>query len=90
LQRYQVLAAQSFSTLQQRDTQLALVEQDTAAIKNDQAQIDYATIQLRYTAIASPIAGRTGVRMIDAGNIVHATDTTGLALVRRSRRGSAV
>jgi hypothetical protein len=90
LQRYQALAAQSFSTLQQRDTQLALVEQDTTAIKNDQAQIDYATIQLRYTAIASPIGGRTGVRMIDAGNIVHATDTTGLVLVRRSRRGSAV
>jgi multidrug efflux system membrane fusion protein len=81
LQRYLALAAESFSTLQQRDTQLALVAQDTAAIKNDQAQIDYATIQLRYTAIASPIAGRTGVRMIDAGNIVHAADTTGLVVV---------
>ena len=81
LQRYQKLAGQSFDPLQQRDTQLSLVEQDTAAIKNDQAQIDYATIQLRYTAIASPIAGRTGVRMIDAGNIVHAADTTGLVVV---------
>jgi multidrug efflux system membrane fusion protein len=81
LQRYQALAAQSFSTLQQRDTQLALVAQDAAAVKNDQAQIDYAAIQLRYTAITSPIAGRTGIRMIDAGNIVHATDTSGLVVV---------
>jgi multidrug efflux system membrane fusion protein len=81
LQRYQALAAQSFSTLQQRDTQLALVAQDAAAIANDQAQIDYAAIQLRYTAITSPIAGRTGVRMIDAGNIVHATDASGLVVV---------
>ena len=81
LQRYLALAAESFSTLQQRDTQLALVAQDAAAVKNDQAQIDYAAIQLRYTAIASPIAGRTGVRMIDAGNIVHAADTTGLVVV---------
>jgi membrane fusion protein, multidrug efflux system len=81
LQRYQILAAQHFIPLLQRDTQIALVEQDAATVKDDQAQIDYAALQLDYTAITSPIAGRTGVREIDAGNIVQATDATGLVVV---------
>lgn len=45
------------------------------------ARIDYASIQLRYTAITSPIAGRTGVRLIDTGNIVHAPDTSGSVVI---------
>jgi multidrug efflux system membrane fusion protein len=81
LQRYVKLAAQNSIAAQQRDTQIALVAQDEATVKNDQAQIDYAAVQLAYTAITSPIAGRTGVRMIDAGNIVQTTDTTGLVVV---------
>ena len=79
LQRYQEAVRAGLSiAAQQRDTQLALVAQDVAIVKNDQAQIDYATVQLLYTTIVSPISGRTGVRMIDAGNIVQTTDTTGL------------
>ncbi len=81
LQRYDRLASQNSIAMQQRDTQTALVAQDAATVKNDQAQIDYAAIQLLYTAIRSPIAGRTGVRMIDAGNIVQTTDTAGLVVV---------
>ena len=81
LQRYQKLAAQNSISVQQRDTQLALVAQDAATVKNDQAQIDYAAVQLAYTSITSPIAGRTGVRMIDAGNIVQTTDTAALVVV---------
>jgi multidrug efflux system membrane fusion protein len=81
LQRYQKLTAQDSIAVQQRDTQLALVAQDAAIVKNDQAQIDYATVQLLYTTIVSPISGRTGVRMIDAGNIVQTTDTAGLVMV---------
>ena len=81
LQRYEKLAAQNSIAVQQRDTQIALVAQDAATVKNDQAQIDYAAVQLAYTTITSPIAGRTGVRMIDAGNIVQTTDTTGLVVV---------
>jgi membrane fusion protein, multidrug efflux system len=81
LLRYQKLAAQDSIAMQQRDTQVALVAQDEATVKNDQAQIDYAAVQLVYTAIISPIAGRTGVRLIDAGNIVQTTDTTGLVVV---------
>ena len=81
LQRYQKLAAQDSIAIQQRDTQIALVAQDAATVKNDQAQIDFAAVQLLYTTITSPISGRTGVRLIDAGNIVQTTDTTGLVVV---------
>ena len=81
LQRYKELAAQKAIPKQQLDTQIALVAQYAATVKNDQAQIDFAAVQLDYTTITSPIAGRTGVRMIDAGNIVQATNTTGLVVV---------
>jgi membrane fusion protein, multidrug efflux system len=81
LQRYENLAAEKSIATQLRDTQIWLVAQDEATVKNDQAQIEYAAVQLAYTAITSPISGRTGVRMIDAGNIVQTTDTTGLVVV---------
>jgi multidrug efflux system membrane fusion protein len=81
LLRYQKLTAENSIATQQRDDQLALVAQDEGTVKNDQAQIEYAALQLFYTAITSPIAGRTGVRMIDAGNIVGTTNTTGLVVV---------
>jgi multidrug efflux system membrane fusion protein len=81
LQRYDKLVEQDSLAVQQRDTQAALVAQYAATVRNDQAQVDFAAVQLGYTAITSPIAGRTGVRMIDVGNIVHATDTTGLVVV---------
>jgi len=81
LQRYDKLASQNSIAMQQRDTQTALVAQYVATVKNDQGQIDFAAVQLAYTAVRSPIAGRTGVRMIDAGNIVQTTDTTGLVVV---------
>jgi multidrug efflux system membrane fusion protein len=81
LQRYEKLGTENSIAVQQRDTQIWLVAQDEATVKNDQAQIDYAAVQLAYTSITSPIAGRTGVRMIDAGNIVQTTDTTGLVVV---------
>src|SRR3984885_9264905 len=81
LVRYQNLAAENSIATQKRDTQLALVAQDAAIVQNDQAQVEYASLQLLYTGIISPIAGRTGVRMIDAGNIVGTTNTTGLVVV---------
>ena len=81
LERYHELAAQKAIPKQQLDTQIALVAQYAATVKNDQAQIDFAAVQLDYTTITSPIAGRTGVRMIDAGNIVQATNATGLVVV---------
>ncbi|HTA65811.1 MAG TPA: efflux RND transporter periplasmic adaptor subunit [Xanthomonadaceae bacterium] len=81
LQRYQTLVQEDSSPVQQRDTQVALVAQDAATVQNDQAQIDYAKVQLAYTSITSPIDGRTGVRLVDVGNIVHAADTNGLVVV---------
>jgi multidrug efflux system membrane fusion protein len=81
LARYQKLVAESSVATQVRDTQLALVHQDEATVQNDQAQIEFAALQVVYTAVTSPIAGRTGVRLIDAGNIVQTTNTTGLVVV---------
>lgn len=83
LQRYTTLLAQDAATQQQFDTQRALVAQLEATVKTDQAQIDYATVQLSYTTITAPISGRTGTRLVDAGNIVHATDTTGLVVINQ-------
>ena len=81
LQRFADLAARNFATQQQLDTQRASVAQLEAQIRGDQAAIDSAKTQLDYTTITSPITGRTGIRLVDQGNIVHATDATGLVVV---------
>lgn len=81
LQRYSTLAERDFASRQQLDTQQAMVEQLTAQIKGDQATIDNATTQLSYTTIRSPLTGKTGFRLIDPGNIVHASDTTGIVTI---------
>ncbi|GAB3630259.1 efflux RND transporter periplasmic adaptor subunit [Pandoraea terrae] len=83
LQRYLALAEQGASSRQQADTQAALVKQLDAAVQTDQAAVDYAAVQLGYTTIRSPISGRTGVRLIDVGNIVHAADANGLVVVNQ-------
>jgi multidrug efflux system membrane fusion protein len=70
---------------QQLDTQKALVAQLAATVKADQAGIDSAQVQLDYTNIVSPIAGRTGIRLVDQGNIVHAADTGGLVVITQLR-----
>jgi len=77
-ERYTRLAATNAATKQQADTQKALVDQLTAQVKQDQAAIDSAAATLGYTKIVAPIAGRTGIRNIDEGNIVRASDTTGI------------
>ena len=78
LSRYSTLAQQSFASRQQLDTQQATVDQLTAQVKGDQATIDNAATQLSYTTIKSPLSGKTGFRLVDPGNIVHASDTTGI------------
>ena len=79
--RYTVLQPQDLASKQTVDTQRALVDQLNAQLQIDQAQIDNARTQLDYTRIISPIEGRTGVRLIDPGNIVNAADTTGIVVV---------
>jgi multidrug efflux system membrane fusion protein len=81
LTRYQKLAATAYTSAQQADTQKALVAQLEAQVAQDQAQIDNARAQLSYTTITAPVRGRTGIRQVDAGNIVHVTDPTGLVVI---------
>ncbi len=81
LVRYQKLAQTQYGSHQQADTQKALVAQDAALIQADQASIDNAKTTLDYTTIRAPIDGRTGIRSVDQGNIVHATDTTGIVTI---------
>ncbi len=72
------------------DTQRATVKQLEAATRVDQANIDNAKTMLSYTTITSPIDGRTGIRQVDKGNIVHASDTNGLVVVTQLQPISVV
>src|SRR6202045_3352138 len=81
LERYTILQPQDLASKQTVDTQHATVDQLTAQLQVDQAQIDSARTQLDYTRITSPIDGRTGIRLVDPGNIVHAAATTGIVVV---------
>jgi multidrug efflux system membrane fusion protein len=85
LKRYHGLVAQDSMAHQQLDTQAALVEQYRSTVDADQAQIDLAQVQLSYCTIRSPIDGRVGTRLVDLGNIVHATDTTGIVTINQIR-----
>ncbi len=90
LARYTKLVANNYSSAQQADTQKALVAQLEAQVTQDQAQIDTASTQLSYTRITSPIDGRTGMRQVDAGNIVHAADATGMVVLTQLQPISVV
>ncbi|HWW81463.1 MAG TPA: efflux RND transporter periplasmic adaptor subunit [Steroidobacteraceae bacterium] len=81
LDRFELLAPQNLASKQTLDAQHALVGQLQAQIKGDQANIDNARTQLSYTTIVSPIQGKTGIRRVDPGNNVHATDTGGIVVV---------
>lgn len=89
LQRYQK-AGTLANTQQQIDTQAALVQQLEATVKADQANIEAAQVQLDYTTIKAPISGRTGARLVDQGNIIHATSTTGLVVITQLQPISVV
>jgi len=81
LERYRVLWEQDSIPKQQLDTQEALVRQYEGIVKADQGQIDSAKLQLVYCHITAPIGGRIGLRLVDPGNIVHATDVNGLVVI---------
>jgi multidrug efflux system membrane fusion protein len=81
LERYTTLAPQNLISQQVLDTQHALVAQLQAQLQVDRGLIDNARTQLEYASITAPFAGRTGIRLVDPGNIVHATDTTGIVVV---------
>jgi membrane fusion protein, multidrug efflux system len=81
LNRYQQLWQEGVVARQQLDSQQATVGQFDGAIKSDQAAIDNEKLQLAYSRITSPINGRVGLRLVDSGNIVHATDTNGILVI---------
>jgi multidrug efflux system membrane fusion protein len=81
LERYKNLVKQGILPQQQLDTQVATVDQDEAAIKGDQAGVESARLNLTYSRITAPLSGTVGLRLVDAGNMVHATDTTGLVVI---------
>lgn len=83
LQRDNTLIKVDATTQQALDTQRALVAQLAAAVETDKAQISYAQVQLDYTTIKAPLAGRVGAKLVDPGNIVHAADQTGLLVINQ-------
>jgi multidrug efflux system membrane fusion protein len=81
LARYKDLIAQDAIPKQQLDTQAALVGQYEGTVKNDQALVGAAKLQLDYSRITAPISGRIGLRLVDPGNIVHASDPGGILVI---------
>ena len=79
-----------YATRQSVDTQRALVRQLEATVQADAAAVENAQIQLDYTTIRAPLSGRTGLRLVDPGNIVHATDTNGLVVITQLQPISVV
>jgi len=90
LKRYADLLASDGTTQQTYDTQKALVDQLGASVKADQAAIDSAQVNLDYATIHSPIDGRTGIRLVDQGNIVHASDAGGLVVLAQLKPISVI
>jgi multidrug efflux system membrane fusion protein len=85
LTRYEPLVPQHLLSQQTLDAQHGLVEQLTAQVQADHAAVDSARTQLDYTRITAPFDGRTGIRLIDPGNNVHASDTTGVVVVTQTQ-----
>src|SRR5450755_2623441 len=81
LERYRTLLTQDSISKQQVDTQEALVRQYQGTVATDQGAIDSAKLQLTYARITAPISGRVGLRQVDPGNIVHASDSNGLVVI---------
>jgi len=85
LQRYQTLRKQDSIAPQLLDTQLALVSKFEGQLKSDLAAVNNARLQLEYTRITAPIAGRLGLRRIDAGNLINANDPLGLVVITQTQ-----
>ncbi|MDE2439419.1 MAG: MdtA/MuxA family multidrug efflux RND transporter periplasmic adaptor subunit [Betaproteobacteria bacterium] len=81
LERYQDLWAKDSIAKQQVDTQAALVHQYEGAVNNDRGLVANANLQLLYTRISAPISGRVGLRQVDPGNQIHASDANGIVSI---------
>ncbi|HUB43427.1 MAG TPA: efflux RND transporter periplasmic adaptor subunit [Acetobacteraceae bacterium] len=85
LQRYSALAKKDFASRQQVDTQVAMVNQYTATLEADDAAIEAAQLNFSFCYITAPFDGRVGLRQVDPGNLVHATDTGGIVTMTQVR-----
>lgn len=81
LERYRTLLAQDSIAKQQVDTQESLVRQYQGSVQADQGQIDSAKLNLTYSRVTAPIGGVVGLRQVDPGNVVHASDANGLVVI---------
>ena len=90
LDRYVRLARTDYATKQQADTQRALVQQLEALVRSDQAVIDNAKTQLGHATITAPIDGRTGLRLVDEGNLVGASTTAGIVVITQVQPIAAI
>src|SRR5208283_2335816 len=81
LERYQQAFSRNAIAKQQMDDQEQVVLQDEGTVKNDQGQLANAKVNLEYTHITAPIAGRVGLRLVDPGNIVQANSNTALVVI---------
>jgi multidrug efflux system membrane fusion protein len=89
LERFQKVGTLAISQ-QQIDTQVALIKQQEAQVKSDVASIENAQAILDYTTIVAPFGGRTGIRLVDEGNLVHANDTAGIVVITQVQPITAV
>lgn len=85
LARYQGLLAKDAIPKQQLDTQAALVHQLEGTVKLDQAAVASAQLQLSYTRVTAPIAGRVGLKQVDLGNVIQPTDPNGVVIITQTR-----
>jgi multidrug efflux system membrane fusion protein len=83
--RYDILAKQDSIAIQQRDDQLYLVQQYEGTVKLDEGIVQSAKINLAYTHITAPFAGRIGLRLVDPGNVVYTPDTNGIAVITQEQ-----
>ena len=90
LTRYATLVQQNYASRQQLDTQRALVLGLTATIRADAAAIEQARLNLQFTRITAPIAGRLGLRTVDAGNLIQANAPTGIVTITQMKPISVV
>jgi multidrug efflux system membrane fusion protein len=84
VERYRTLLAQDSIAKQQVDSQESLVRQYEGVVKSDQSQVESARLQLTYARITAPIPGRTGLRLVDQGNIVRGGDATGIVVITQT------
>jgi membrane fusion protein, multidrug efflux system len=90
LARYEKLMTQDSIARQQVDTQRALVRQDEAIVRSDKAMVDNAALNLNYCRIVAPSDGRVGLRLVDAGNYLQASDPSGVVIITQMQPISVI